>query len=149
MSKKNFAQGEIVTIGRSAECECIVGDDARVSRLHLALVAVGGMVSVRDLNSTNGTFLNGRRMTRCVLQPGDRLTIGIATEIVWSVNAETSMLVLSLKPSVTDQGEGQNSAVGQGQSPDPAVGQRLVDQAAGPGQVPAKDVGPADDRVAQ
>lgn len=144
MSKKNFAQGEIVTIGRSAECECIVGDDAKVSRLHLVLVAVGGKVSVRDLNSTNGTFVNGRRTRRCVLQPGDRLTIGLATEIVWSVNAETSMLALSLSHSLTDQPEGQNPAVGQdhGQVPDPALGQ-------GQGQVPAKDVGPADDQVAQ
>lgn len=102
MSEKNFAQGEIVIIGRSPDCDFNVGDDSKVSRLHLALVAVCGKVSLRDLNSTNGTFVNGRRETRCVLEPGDRLTIGLAAEIVWSVNAETSMLVLSLKQSQSD-----------------------------------------------
>ncbi len=103
MSEKNFSQGEIVTIGRALDCDCIVDDDTRVSRLHLVLVAVGGQVSIRDLNSKNGTFVNGKPKSRCVLQTGDRLTIG-TTEIVWSVAAETSTLTLSVKKTETDQG---------------------------------------------
>lgn len=102
MSEKHFSQGEIVTIGRALDCDCIV-DDTRVSRLHLILVAVCGQVSIRDLSSTNGTFVNGKRESRLVLKVGDRLTIG-ATEIVWSVASETSTVTLSVKKTETDQG---------------------------------------------
>ena len=63
-------------IGRQAESGLHL-PDARVSRQHAVIEAemLGGY-SVRDLNSHNGTFLNGQRVSRADLHDGDVLTIG-------------------------------------------------------------------------
>jgi pSer/pThr/pTyr-binding forkhead associated (FHA) protein len=64
------------TLGRAQRADFIV-DVAMVSRLHCRLaVSNEGVLEVEDLRSTNGTFVNGRRVTRAVLVPGDRLQVG-------------------------------------------------------------------------
>lgn len=67
--------GNIKIIGRSSGAEFIV-DAALVSRLHCRLTAGATELKVRDLDSTNGTFVNGRRVTEATLNEGDRLGIG-------------------------------------------------------------------------
>ena len=67
--------GSVKTIGRSTGAELIL-DAALVSRLHCQLSAGGGALQVKDLDSTNGTFVNGKRITSAQLQPGDRLGVG-------------------------------------------------------------------------
>jgi FHA domain len=62
-------------IGRSSSCD-IVLSDASVSRRHARLVLRDGSWVVQDLESTNGTNLNGRRIHRCELRPGDQLILG-------------------------------------------------------------------------
>ena len=67
--------GDIVkTIGR-AGADFVV-DAALVSRLHCRLTADAAGLAVEDLNSTNGTFVNGEAVTRATLSPGDRLGVG-------------------------------------------------------------------------
>jgi pSer/pThr/pTyr-binding forkhead associated (FHA) protein len=56
-------------IGRSAECAIRVVDD-KVSRRHAKIWERSGVVFIRDLNSRNGTFVNGERVTRCTLVSG-------------------------------------------------------------------------------
>ena len=68
-------EGSVKTIGRSKGAEFMV-DAALVSRLHCQLSATGGTLQVRDLGSTNGTFVNGKRITSSELQDGDRLGVG-------------------------------------------------------------------------
>src|SRR2546422_533631 len=52
-------------------------DGALVSRVHCRLIALpGGGLEVRDLASTNGTFVNGKRVQTAQLASGDRLQIG-------------------------------------------------------------------------
>ena len=54
-------------------------DDASVSRIHARFVEKEGKVALIDLNSTNGTFLNGVRLEQdevAVLQGGDRICLG-------------------------------------------------------------------------
>jgi hypothetical protein len=64
-------------IGRLAGC-AIVLDDSRVSRRHAELVIENGGIEISDLGSTNGTFVNGVRITGPVeLGPDDVVTIGI------------------------------------------------------------------------
>ena len=63
------------TIGRGTRADFIV-DRALVSRLHCRLTAGDGHVDVEDLSSTNGTFVNDKRITRAQLASGDRLRIG-------------------------------------------------------------------------
>ncbi len=67
--------GNIKTIGRSAGAEFIV-DAARVSRLHCQLTAGATELQVLDLQSTNGTFVNGQRVTEAHLKAGDKLGVG-------------------------------------------------------------------------
>ena len=67
--------GKIKTIGRSPGAEFMV-DAAMVSRLHCRLSAGATELQVDDLESTNGTFVNGQRVSRSVLRPGDRLGVG-------------------------------------------------------------------------
>lgn len=67
--------GNIKTIGRSTGAQFIV-DAALVSRVHCRLSAGATELQVDDLDSTNGTFVNGERVTRSKLKEGDRLGVG-------------------------------------------------------------------------
>ena len=67
--------GSIKTVGRAPRADFIV-DAALVSRLHCRLTAGASELEVVDLDSTNGTFVNGTRTTRAVLKEGDRLGVG-------------------------------------------------------------------------
>jgi len=67
--------GNIKTIGRSSGAEFTV-DAALVSRLHCRLTAGASELQVHDLDSTNGTFVNGKRITDAILKDGDRLGVG-------------------------------------------------------------------------
>ena len=68
--------GSIRTIGRSTGADFIVVAPL-VSRVHCRLTALAnGELEVRDLDSTNGTFLNGERVESRRLSSGDRLGVG-------------------------------------------------------------------------
>ena len=65
-----------VTLGRSRQSDIMV-DDPNVSRSHAEIRPRGGSWVVSDLNSTNGTRLNGRRLQGAeVLKPGDEIELG-------------------------------------------------------------------------
>ena len=70
-------EGRLYTVGRTAACDVVV-QDPTVSRRHAELEQVDAGVRVRDLGSTNGTFLNGERIFDAVATPGARLTFGKA-----------------------------------------------------------------------
>ena len=68
--------GNIKTIGRATGADFIV-DAALISRVHCRVTALaGGELEVRDLESTNGTYVNGERIETARLAPGDRLQVG-------------------------------------------------------------------------
>jgi len=75
------ASGSVKTIGRSTGAEFIV-DAALVSRLHCQLTATDSSLQVKDLDSTNGTFVNGARVQVAELHDGDRLSVGRVDLIV-------------------------------------------------------------------
>ena len=68
-------------IGRSRECDLTV-TDGNASRRHAEIVQEGDTYLVADLGSTNGTELNGRRISREELTDGDRITVG-GTDLVF------------------------------------------------------------------
>lgn len=69
------AQGEI-TLGRSRDCDCVLSDDT-VSRRHACLRCADGAWFIRDLQSANGTRINGWRVLDEVeVRPGDRVSFG-------------------------------------------------------------------------
>jgi pSer/pThr/pTyr-binding forkhead associated (FHA) protein len=67
--------GAIKTVGRAARADFIL-DVALVSRLHCRLTAGEDQLEVVDLESTNGTFVNDKRVAKAKLGMGDRLRIG-------------------------------------------------------------------------
>jgi pSer/pThr/pTyr-binding forkhead associated (FHA) protein len=67
--------GAIKTVGRAPRADFIV-DAALVSRLHCRLTATDANVEVVDLKSTNGTFVNDKRIDKATLSSGDRLRVG-------------------------------------------------------------------------
>ncbi len=75
--------GSVKTVGRSTGAEFIV-DAPLVSRLHCQLTATVDVLQVKDLDSTNGTFVNGKRVTAAVLRAGDKLSVGRLELIVRS-----------------------------------------------------------------
>ena len=64
-----------VTLGRDA-LSGISFPDPKMSRQHAALVAQGTEFIVKDLGSTNGTFLNDKRIKQAILVNGDRVRLG-------------------------------------------------------------------------
>lgn len=67
--------GAIKTVGRAPRADFIV-DAALVSRLHCRLTATDEGVEVVDLSSTNGTYVNDKRVKKATLGRGDRLRVG-------------------------------------------------------------------------
>ncbi|HUG56523.1 MAG TPA: DUF3662 and FHA domain-containing protein [Candidatus Limnocylindrales bacterium] len=66
--------------GRDPENDLVL-DDRRVSRRHAEVRLRLGRYTLYDLQSTNGTFVNGRRIAEMVLSDGDRISVG-GNEIV-------------------------------------------------------------------
>ena len=65
---------EVTLVGRTGgECD-IALEHPSISKLHCAIARTDGLLFVRDLGSTNGTKVNGQRVTRGALLPGDELT---------------------------------------------------------------------------
>lgn len=67
--------GKTVTLGRDATCQ-IVLDDPHISRAHAQITCNGSDVVIKDLGSTNGIFVNGKKVTEQALLDGDKILIG-------------------------------------------------------------------------
>jgi pSer/pThr/pTyr-binding forkhead associated (FHA) protein len=79
--------GGIRTVGRAARADFIV-DAALVSRLHCRIEAGPDSLEVFDLRSTNGTYVNDRKVDRARLAIGDRLRVGrVELTIVRAANS--------------------------------------------------------------
>ena len=77
--------GTLKTMGRAPRADFVV-DAALVSRVHCRFVLNdSGELELEDLGSTNGTFVNGEKITRATLSDGDTLTIGRVQFVVNSV----------------------------------------------------------------
>lgn len=64
----------VLLIGRAEFCD-VCPKDRGVSRNHAELIYRDGVLKVFDLESTNGTFVNGKRVKECELHAGDMLEI--------------------------------------------------------------------------
>ena len=67
-----------VVIGRNPEADIRL-DDRWVSRVHCEISEINGTLLVRDLDSSNGTLVNGQYVKEAHLLPGDRLTVGLSS----------------------------------------------------------------------
>ena len=63
-------------IGRGSEADFVLAEDDAVSRAHAEIAVRAGLCLIRDLDSCNGTLLNGRPVRRARLRRGDVLLLG-------------------------------------------------------------------------
>ncbi len=103
------AKGSMV-LGRSRTCDLpVASTDA--SRRHAEILGTGKSFVLRDVNSTNGTFVNGERIDRHELRPGDRIQIGAESITFCQIEAdlevggdvdELAMTVIQERPAPTE-----------------------------------------------
>jgi pSer/pThr/pTyr-binding forkhead associated (FHA) protein len=80
-----------IVIGRSSELDMVLVEDM-VSRKHAKIMATGGKITIEDLGSTNGTFVNGEKIKQARLKEGDRILIGTSILKVVQQGANTQDL---------------------------------------------------------
>ena len=80
--------GERTVIGRGSEADITI-DDSGISRKHLEIVWDGRRAEARDLGSTNGSTLNGARLTRAAL-PNESVLQAGRTRMVFRVVAQAA-----------------------------------------------------------
>lgn len=72
-----YAVHQEMTMGRSEGCTMSIPDDTFMSQVHARVFVSDGKAYVEDLSSTNGSYLNGNRLTTTQpLRRGDRLQVG-------------------------------------------------------------------------
>lgn len=64
-----------IVIGRSSDLDMVLVEDM-VSRRHARITTYGGEIAIEDFGSTNGTFVNGEKITKARLKEGDRVLVG-------------------------------------------------------------------------
>jgi predicted component of type VI protein secretion system len=75
---------DLTVVGRKEDCDLRLGHKS-VSKMHCIIVKTDGLLLLRDLGSTNGTWLNGKRLAAqqlTKLRPGDVLQFGGQSEEV-------------------------------------------------------------------
>jgi pSer/pThr/pTyr-binding forkhead associated (FHA) protein len=82
-------QADLLTIGRTPDNSLALPDN-QVSRHHARITRQPEGFVIEDLNSVNGTFVNGQRVTRQRLQSGDEIQIGQTTMIVQAPSVVTA-----------------------------------------------------------
>lgn len=83
--------GTLKTIGRAARADFVI-DVALVSRVHCRLMLNDAdQLELEDLGSTNGTFVNGQKITKTMLKHGDTVTIGRVEFVVNSQAQDSSV----------------------------------------------------------
>jgi pSer/pThr/pTyr-binding forkhead associated (FHA) protein len=74
---RTYALADELTVGRAAGCGVSLPDDTYVSQLHARVFRREGQLYVEDLGSTNGTYLNRKKVgAPAVIRRGDRLQFG-------------------------------------------------------------------------
>jgi pSer/pThr/pTyr-binding forkhead associated (FHA) protein/outer membrane protein assembly factor BamB len=123
---KNFIIGEKMLIGRNAHCDLLL-DNAMISSRHAQIQSHNGTAKLEDLGSTNGTFVNGEKITQTNLYDGDEIKIepylfsvkGPATTV--NKTASRPMLHVSTARAESAAGPAQDA------DPTPAVSLEVVE----------------------
>ena len=84
-------EGKEVVVGRSSELDIVLMEDM-VSRRHATLVQRGDKIHVEDRGSTNGTFVNGEKISIATVGKGDRVLIGTSIMKVVDASEDASIV---------------------------------------------------------
>ena len=73
---QRFEIARHAVLGRDSSCDITI-PGTHLSRLHAELAVKGGALLIRDLKSSNGTYVNDRKVTETVLKPGDSVRFDV------------------------------------------------------------------------
>ncbi len=85
-------------VGRAPDCQLRI-DDSNLSRKHAKLIPTNEGVVIEDLGSTNGSFLNGKRVQRAVAQAGDEIGFDTLRFQLLEIGAEGAQMAQSAAAS--------------------------------------------------
>lgn len=102
---------DVTLIGRREDCDLRIplGD---ISRKHCRLVKVGDSLRLEDLGSSNGTYRNGQRIQKTILDPGDTLQIGPVIFVLQIDGVPADDELQPLAPIATNAEAGEVPAAG-------------------------------------
>lgn len=126
-------------LGRVKSCEIHISD-TKASRRHARMISQGSVVEIEDLESSNGTKLNGKDITRRMLRDGDVILIG-KTSITYTEHA-----VAGAPPAAAPEFAGGDDLFGEDESPIEEPPAPKVEVHQPPESAPAPDV-QADEEV--
>ena len=78
LEKNDFIINKKITIGRESSCDICLPLDY-LSRKHISLEPQNGKLFIEDLNSSNGTYVNGVKVDKAELNPGDKIKLDVLT----------------------------------------------------------------------
>ena len=105
------------TLGRRPYNDIVI-DNLAVSGEHAVILMTGGEVVIEDLNSTNGTYVNGRAVKKQLLQHGDGIEVGkykikfLADNAVESASEPSAAKVRPTGPTAESTGFGDSGLMG-------------------------------------
>jgi putative nucleotidyltransferase with HDIG domain len=103
-----LAEGTTVTVGRVPQCEIHV-DDQAVSRRHCTLAVKAAALTITDLDSANGTFLNEHIVKSATAKPGDLIRVG--STVLEYRDPTASGAAISAARMLPDPGPGMESVI--------------------------------------
>lgn len=106
---KSFPLSGMMVFGREDGCDVKI-DERMVSRRHAEIELVGGVLKIRDLDSANGTFVNGKKVTDTTLKTGDEVKFDQVVFRVVGLGGDAAKT--SLRPAVDAAGTGLRPAEG-------------------------------------
>ncbi len=100
----NLNEKKKVYIGRGSECDVVI-DNPSLSRKHCVVRNENGVITIEDLNSTNGTFINGVRITKTELKSGQRVFLGdvCAFKFAYQDDIDLDLNKLILEKAIKDR----------------------------------------------
>ena len=112
---KTISHAQPITIGRGKDAD-IPLEDSKASRIHCAVRYWDGIFVMRDMNSSNGTLLNGEKVEVVKLNSGDVIKIGNTEIKVTSEGTKSDVTVVSRPERSDDEGPAaaDGEDVGQG-----------------------------------
>jgi len=99
----------VTTVGRRPDCQVRIPLSV-VSREHCRISNVGGVLSIQDLGSANGTYVNENQITESEIKSGDRVKIGT---VDFLIQIEGESKGVSSVDSLADAKDASGSALGQ------------------------------------
>jgi pSer/pThr/pTyr-binding forkhead associated (FHA) protein len=123
-SPKFFSLPSSVTvIGRRHSCDLCI-PLMSVSRRHCQLNYDDGVLKIRDLNSRNGTYLNGKRINEAVIQAGDSIKIGPLT-FVLQIDSQPKTIAV---PDLAARSSSPKDAATEDSAFDEALEDNIIDE---------------------